>query len=63
MGEPDDMEYLVQRERQSREMAAEPGDVSVQRAHLGMADGYAAKIVASAGKPPKLRPASSLTPA
>ena len=63
MAEPADLEYLIQRECQSREMAAEPGDVSVQRAHLAMADGYAAKIVALAGRPPKSRPASSLTPA
>jgi hypothetical protein len=44
MAESSDMEYLILRERQSREMAAEPGDISVKRAHLDMADGYAARI-------------------
>jgi hypothetical protein len=51
MAELHDMEFLVLRERQSREMAAEPGDVSVKRAHLNMADGYAAQIVALTNKP------------
>lgn len=44
MAERNDMEYLVLRERHSREMAAEPGDVSVQRAHLRLANGYAERI-------------------
>jgi hypothetical protein len=63
MAEPNDMEYLVQRERQSREMAAEPGDVSVKWAHLTMSDGYAARIVAWAGNPAKIRPAPLEAPA
>ena len=48
--QPNDLDYLVTRERQSREMAAEPGDVSVKRAHLMMADAYAARILAFGGK-------------
>lgn len=46
MREPHDMEYLVARERLSRRMATEPGDASVKRAHLAMADAYAIRIVA-----------------
>jgi hypothetical protein len=52
MAERDDMEYLIMRERQSRQMAAEPGDVSVRRAQLNMAAGYAARITALAVKLP-----------
>ena len=63
MAEQNDMEYLVQRERLSREMAAEPGDVSVKRAHLNMANAYAARIVDLDGGPPKPRPAPLLAPA
>ncbi|MET3760112.1 hypothetical protein [Sphingomonas sp. UYEF23] len=44
MAEIEDMAFLVVRERQSRESAAVPGDIAVQRAHLGMADCYAARI-------------------
>ena len=43
---PKDLDYLVSRERQSRQMAAEPGDVAVKRAHLSLANGYAARISA-----------------
>ncbi|MDB5679339.1 MAG: hypothetical protein JWM94_2341 [Sphingomonas bacterium] len=46
MIEPNDMPYLVMRERQSREMSVEPGDVAVKRAHLNAADAYAARIIA-----------------
>ena len=46
MPDQSDRAYLVLRERQSRELAAEPGDVSVRLAHRNMADGYAARIVA-----------------
>ena len=45
MTEPNDMAYLVTRERQSRELSIEPGDVAVKRAHLRMADAYAARIL------------------
>jgi hypothetical protein len=44
MPESEDMAFLVMRERQSRELAAVPGDIAVQRAHLAMADRYAARI-------------------
>ncbi|MEG3178525.1 hypothetical protein U1872_19995 [Sphingomonas sp. RB3P16] len=44
MAEHEDMAFLVARERQSRELAALPGDIAVQRAHLGIAEGYAARI-------------------
>lgn len=44
MTERGDMPYLVMQERLSREMAAEPGDPAVKRAHLKTADGYASKI-------------------
>lgn len=46
MIEPNDMPHLVMRERNSRALSKEPGDVSVQRAHLTMADAYAARILA-----------------
>ena len=63
MADLTDVEYLVRRERQSRKMAAEPGDVAVKRAHLNMADGYAARIVALAVRPAKIRPAPVEAPA
>lgn len=62
MAETNDMEYLVQRERQCREMAAEPGDVAVQRAHLSMANGYAARIVTLGIDTPESRLAPFLRP-
>lgn len=40
------LDYLITRERQARELAAESGDVAVRLAHIGMADGYAKRIVA-----------------
>lgn len=46
MPEQVNLEYLVLRERQSRELAAESGDVAVRLAHIGMADGYAKRIIA-----------------
>ncbi len=45
MTEPTDLAYLVVRERLCRAMSIEPGDVSVQRAHLNMANAYAAEII------------------
>lgn len=51
MTERNDMAYLVMRERLAREMSEEPADVAVKRAHLKMADAYAARIVALADKP------------
>lgn len=50
MTELETMEFLVLRERQSRELAAEPGDISVRLAHAGIADGYAARILALKSK-------------
>lgn len=44
MAAHENMDFLVTRERQSRELAALPGDIAVQRAHLGIGDGYAARI-------------------
>ena len=46
MPKSNDIAYLVLRERQSRDLAAESGDISVRLAHIHMADGYAARIVA-----------------
>lgn len=46
MAETNEMAFLVVRERQSRELALVPGDIAVQRAHLAMADIYAAHISA-----------------
>jgi hypothetical protein len=46
MPDQNNLPYLVKRERQSRELAAESGDVSVRLAHLNMANGYAARIYA-----------------
>ena len=40
------LDYLIIRERQSRELAAESGDIAVRLAHIGMADGYAERIAA-----------------
>jgi hypothetical protein len=51
MTEQNDLAYLVMRERQSREMAAKPGDISVKRAHLDIADAYAARIIEMDSKP------------
>jgi hypothetical protein len=53
MPEPIDMAYLVTRERHSREMAAEPGDVSIKWAHRNMADAYAARIATALLATPK----------
>ena len=41
---PQDLAYLVTRQRQSSELAAESDDVSVRIAHQKMADQYAARI-------------------
>jgi hypothetical protein len=51
MTEPNDLAYLTMRERQSREMSVEPGDVAVKRAHLDIADAYAVRILALKGEP------------
>ena len=45
MTESNDLAYLVARERLSREMSTEPADAAVQRAHLDLANAYAARIV------------------
>ena len=43
---------LVTRERQSRELALESGDVSVRAAHVAMADDYAQQILSRGRKGP-----------
>ncbi len=44
MTEADELPYLVAREKISRELARESGDVSVRSAHVAIADGYAERI-------------------
>jgi len=46
MTAPNDLVYFERRESRSRALAAASEDVSVRIAHLRMADGYAARIVA-----------------
>lgn len=50
MIEPNDIAFLTARERQCRELALVPGDISVQRAHVNMANAYAERIVALIAK-------------
>lgn len=46
MPDQNNLPSLLLRERQSRELAAESGDMSVRLAHLNVANGYAARIAA-----------------
>ena len=54
MSDRSDLTYFTTRERQCREMSIEPGDVAVQRAHLNMANSYAAKILVLLGNTPAM---------